>query len=70
MGKPIPVYTGISPGEFIARQRRTRGTETSQYPQEKKVKTISQVAASEREIAQTGLYVKASVRCATGLAGS
>ena len=34
--------------------RRTRGTETSQYPEEKKVKTIAQVAASERARAQTG----------------
>jgi hypothetical protein len=70
MGKPILLNSGISPGEFIARQRRTRGTETSQYSQEKKVKTISQVAASEREIAQTGWYVKASVRCAAGVVGS
>ena len=32
---------------------RTRGTETSQYPQEKKVRTIAQVVASERAGAQT-----------------
>ena len=31
----------------------TRGTETSKYPEEKKTKVISQVAASEREEAQT-----------------
>ena len=38
------------------RQRRkpTRGTETSQYPEEKKVTTIAQVVASERAGAQTG----------------
>ena len=29
MGKPIPSNVGISPGEYIARWRRTRGTETS-----------------------------------------
>ena len=40
-------YPGIS-------GRRTRGTETSKYPQEKKVNTISPVVASERERAQTG----------------
>ena len=31
----------------------TRGTETSKYPEEKKTKVISVVAASEMEIAQT-----------------
>ena len=34
---------------------RTRGTETSKYPQERKVKTIPPVAASERGRAQTGV---------------
>ena len=33
---------------------RTRGTETSKYPQEKKTKVIPQVVASERGRAQTG----------------
>ena len=33
---------------------RTRGTETSKYPQEEKVRTIPPVAASERGRAQTG----------------
>ena len=33
---------------------RTRGTETSTYPQEKKTKVIPQVVASERVTAQTG----------------
>ena len=32
----------------------TRGTETSNYPEEKKEKSISLVVASEKEIAQTG----------------
>ena len=32
---------------------RTRGTETSQYPEEKKTTVIAQVVASERAIAQT-----------------
>ena len=35
--------------------RRTRRTETSQYPEEKKTKVIPQVVASERGIAQTML---------------
>ena len=34
--------------------RRTRGTETSKYPEEEKIRMISQVVASEREGAQTG----------------
>ena len=33
---------------------RTRGTETSKYPQEKKTKVIPQVVASERGTAHTG----------------
>ncbi len=33
---------------------RTRGTETSKYPEEKKTKVIALVAASERALAQTG----------------
>ena len=33
---------------------RTRGTETSQYPEEKKTTVIAQVVASERAAAQTG----------------
>ena len=37
-----------------AEQGRTRGTETSQYPQEKKITMIPQVVASERGGAQTG----------------
>ena len=32
---------------------RTRGTETSQYPQEEKITMIPQVVASERGVAQT-----------------
>ena len=33
--------------------KRTRGTETSKYPEEEKTTVISQVVASEREEAQT-----------------
>ena len=33
---------------------RTRGTETSKYPQEEKTTVIPQVVASERGTAQTG----------------
>ena len=37
------------------RRRRTRGTETSKYPEEEKTTVIFQVVASERERAQTWL---------------
>ena len=41
-------------GEYIALRRRTRGTETSQYPEEKKSTEIPSVVVSERGGAQTG----------------
>ena len=53
----------------IGRERRTGGTETSQYPQEKKANATSLVVASERELAQTDLHVKARARCADGVVG-
>ena len=40
--------------EYIVHAEGTRGTETSKYPEEEKEKSISQVAASEKEGAQTG----------------
>ena len=36
-------------------RRRTRGTETSQYPEEEKTKVIPLVVASERGLAQTNI---------------
>ena len=41
-------YTCYSPAEYIGRGKRTRGTETSKYPQEKKSNEIPLVVASER----------------------
>ena len=38
--------------------RRTRGSETSQYPEEEKSNEIPPVAASEEGIAQTPLTTK------------
>ncbi len=49
MGQPV----GSDP-DIQDTWRRTRGTETSKYPQEEKVNTIPPVAASERGRAQTG----------------
>ena len=40
--------------EFIGLEKRTRGSETSQYPQEEKSNEIPLVAASEKGKAQTG----------------
>ena len=39
--------------ESIVHEKGTRGTETSKYPEEKKETSISSVAASESEGAQT-----------------
>ena len=50
MGQPATCGGGITLGV-----RRTRGTETSHYPEEKKTKVIAQVVASERAGAQTGV---------------
>ena len=47
-GNPARVIPGYPPAEYIGRRRRTRGTETSQYPQEKKSTEIPLVVASER----------------------
>ena len=53
MGKPGPGNTGSS---GLMDRRRTRRTETSQYPEEKKSSEIPQVAASERGGAQTRVF--------------
>ena len=43
---------------------RTRGPETSKYPEEEKITMIAQVVASERALAQTG-----AVEAAPGVVG-
>ena len=53
MGKPSWGHAQLPPAEHIGRREATRGTETSKYPEEEKEKSISQVAASETERAQT-----------------
>ena len=47
-GNPTRVIPGYLAVEYIDCRRRTRGTETSQYPQEKKSNEIPLVVASER----------------------
>ena len=51
MGKPT-VLSQYPLTEYIGLGRRTRGTETSKYLQEKKSTEIPLVAASERGTAQ------------------
>ena len=53
MGKPGRWKHLSSAAEYIGRWRRTWGTETSQYLQEKKENSIPLVAASEAGRAQT-----------------
>ncbi len=48
MGQPTASDCGT-----IQSMGRTRGTETSHYPEEKKTTVIVQVVASERTVAQT-----------------
>ena len=50
MGQPAVSDYGI-----MQSMRRTRGTETSHYPEEEKTIVIVQVVASERTRAQTGV---------------
>ena len=54
MGQPTYSNVYVSISESIAYVKETQGTETSKYLLEKKEKSISSVAASERELAQTG----------------
>ena len=46
MGQPESIK-GPSHAEYIGVLKRTRGTETSKYPEEKKTTVIPEVAASE-----------------------
>ena len=48
MGKPSRSNVPLSRTESIGAGSETRGSETSQYPQEKKSTEIPQVVASER----------------------
>ena len=57
MGQPGPSRGG-SPA---VRRGRTRGTETSKYPEEEKATAIPLVVASERGTAQTGGACSAGV---------
>ena len=60
MGQP-----DISDDVIRLKRRRTRGTETSQYPEEEKTKVIAQVVASERATAQTSCVATRVRGCRT-----
>ena len=53
MGKPGGGHAPSPTAESIRGAEGTRGTETSQYPEEKKSTEIPPVVASERGIGQT-----------------
>ncbi len=53
MGKPGLGKTESPSAEYIGSVERTRGSETSQYPEEKKSTEIPLVAASEGGVGQT-----------------
>jgi hypothetical protein len=69
MGKPGGGHAPSSSAEFIGRRKQTEGTETSQYLQEEKETSISLVAASERETAETGGMLKLAGVVPAGLRG-
>ena len=61
-GNPTRVMARELPSEFIGRRWQTRGSETSQYPEEKKSTEIPPVAASERGRGQTVGHVPRGCR--------
>ena len=54
MGQPSGTNLPESSAESIGGEKPTRGSETSQYPEEEKSTEIPLVVASERGLAQTG----------------
>ena len=53
MGKPNGRNGPLSRTEYIGAEKLTRGSETSQYPEERKSTETPLVVASERGIGQT-----------------
>src|ERR1700742_1752683 len=68
MGNPSAVSTALPPAEYIGGLGASRGTETSQYPEERKSTETPRVVASERGSAQTS-QVQACRRCLVGVVG-
>jgi hypothetical protein len=61
MGQPVQGDAWTPAAESIGRAGGSRGTETSQYPDQEKSKEIPQVVASERGAAQTSRLRTAGV---------
>ena len=68
MGKPNVGNTALPVAEYIGGAEASEGTETSQYPEERKSTETPRVVASERGSAQTG-EVQACRRCLAGVVG-
>src|SRR6266536_5915189 len=68
MGKPSAGNTALPPAEYIGGVEASGGTETSQYPEERKSTETPRVVESERGSAQTW-QVQARTRCLPGVVG-
>src|SRR5215208_2351366 len=68
MGEPSAVNTALPLAEYIGGLEASGGTETSQYPEERKSTETPRVVASERGSAQT-CEVQACRRCLAGVVG-
>ena len=68
MGKPNAGNAALPHVEYIGMLGASRGTETSQYPEESKSTETPRVVASERGSAQTK-PVQAGTRCRFGVVG-
>ena len=64
MGQPGGGNAPPPADEYIVRRGHTRGSETSQYPEEKKSNEIARVVASESAVAQTEVHALRG--CGTG----
>ena len=62
MGEPASRHGLAFPAEASRLEKRTRGTEPSQYPEEETSREIPGVAASERGGVQTGSLSGGRVR--------
>ena len=70
MGKPGWGHARSGLSEHIGQVQGTRGTETSQYPEEEKTTVIPLVVVSERGSSLNRMRVKAGRRCVFGVVGS
>ena len=69
MGKPVSGNSDTSITEYIGLEKRTRGSETSQYPQEEKESIDSQSSGERNGKSPNRMYVKACKRCTSGVVG-